>query len=222
MLRIVFLITVCLSVGPSFAFEYQGHLVDGERDGLWITTNKGSVLSRCHYKEGLLNGSCIKYDASELPTSIGTYLNGQQHGNWQYFEKGVLKSEGPYVADEKHGIWTLYDDNGKLFFKKEFRHGVEEGLVEKYHSNGQLEYSHPKFDGLAQGLWVDFYDSGQVKSIGSYDGFRKIGIWSYYYSNGQLQMRGTYFGREKIGDWLYYEPDGTLSRIPMKNADEDI
>jgi len=35
-------------------------------------------------------------------------------------------------------------------------------------------------------------------------------------------MRGTYVGREKIGDWLYYEPDGTLSRIPMKNADEDI
>lgn len=76
MFRIVFLLSLYLSVGPLFAFEYQGDLVDGERDGLWITTNNGLVLSRCNYKEGVLDGSCTKYDASGLPTSIGVYLNG--------------------------------------------------------------------------------------------------------------------------------------------------
>ena len=222
MFRIVFLLSLYSSVSPLFAFEYQGNLVDGERYGLWITTNKGSVLSRCHYKEGLLDGSCIKYDSSGLPTTIGVYLNGQQHGNWQYFEKGILKSDGPYSADEKHGIWSFYDQSGHLEFRREFRQGVELGLVEKYYLNGQIQYSHPTYNGLPLGVWVDFYESGQVKRLGYYDRYKKTGVWSYYYANGQLHMRGAYDGREKVGEWQYYEPDGTPSRMPTKNADEDI
>ena len=222
MLRIFFLISVYFCIGPLFAFEYQGNLVDGERDGLWITKNKESVLSRCHYKEGLLDGNCTKYDSSGLPTSVGVFLKGQQHGNWQYFEKGILKSEGPYSADEKQGIWSFYNQNGKLEFRREFRNGAEVGLVEKYYFNGQIEYSHPTYDGLPLGVWVDFYESGQVKRLGYYDRYKRTGIWSYYYANGQLHMRGAYDGREKVGEWQYYEPDGTPSRMPTKNADEDI
>lgn len=88
--------------------------------------------------------------------------------------------------------------------------------------NGQIEYSHPIYDGLPLGVWVDFYESGQVNRIGYYDRYKKTGVWSYYYANGQLHMRGAYDGREKVGGWQYYEPDGTPSRMPTKNADEDI
>jgi len=120
MLRIVILLLICLIAAPLFAFEYQGNLVDGERDGLWITTNKGSVLSRCHYKEGLLNGSCIKYDASELPTSIGVYLNGQQHGNWQYFKREFLNLKAPTSQMKNTGFGRSTMTTANFSLRKNF------------------------------------------------------------------------------------------------------
>ena len=56
---------------------------------------------------------------------------------------------------KKHGLWKAYHDNGKLWYKGEYKNGKSHGLWELYHENGKPigkgEYKNNK----DRGLWYE-------------------------------------------------------------------
>ena len=40
---------------------------------------------------------------------------------------------------QRHGLYELYDSNGKLSYKRNYVNGQKHGLCEEYHSNGNIE-----------------------------------------------------------------------------------
>ena len=72
--------------------KIKGLLVDGERDGLWVSFYEdGTRWSEENYREGKRDGRTINF-----------------HPN------GHLRYRGQYVDDEKTGLWQFYDEEGKL------------------------------------------------------------------------------------------------------------
>lgn len=71
-----------------------------------------------------------------------------------------IKFEGFYDAEVKrHGIWKMYNQEGKLASMTEYVHGIREGVS------------------------IVYYPSGQVNYRGSYKNDKPVGVWKTYDPN---------------------------------------
>lgn len=58
-----------------------------------------------------------------------------------YHPNGTLASEGMYVDDQEHGLWTDYHTNGQVAAKGHYANGKEVGQWEFWSSDGSPEES---------------------------------------------------------------------------------
>ena len=78
--------------------KIKGLMVDGERDGLWVSFYEdGTRWSEENYRAGKRDGRAINF-----------------HPN------GHLRYRGQYVDDVKTGLWQFYDEEGKLVKEMNF------------------------------------------------------------------------------------------------------
>lgn len=56
-----------------------------------------------------------------------------------YFENGVIQVEGTLKNKERHGLWTFYYDNGKVWSTGEFDMGKSVGIFQIFDPEGQLK-----------------------------------------------------------------------------------
>ncbi len=49
-----------------------------------------------------------------------------RNGHWQGWDNGVLRVDGYYLNDKKHGEWVWYTKEGDVEKKVTYRNGVEE------------------------------------------------------------------------------------------------
>ena len=90
----------------------------------------GRSYSHPYYKRnynenGLLDGEQIDYS----PYTAGEicertyYKDGKKNGLSQIFRNGRLVAEGEYKDEKYEGVWTIYDDEGKVEKMKKYENG---------------------------------------------------------------------------------------------------
>lgn len=68
----------------------------------------------------------------------GAYTNGQRCGSWLECEPGKGKSSsGPYVNDDKDGVWTHVDTSGLVEYVYVWQHGHRDGEYYEFDTLGR-------------------------------------------------------------------------------------
>ena len=84
------------------------------------------------------------------------------------------------AANQMHGVWLSFYENGKLSSVKTYKHGIKHGLFKEY------------------------FDSGELKSIGKYKKDKPIGNHILYSKSGPLSiMKYRRRGEVKVKSYNY-------------------
>jgi len=114
-----------------------------------------------------------------------------------YYENGLLESEGNYIDSKKDGLWKFYNENGSLYHEDYYKKGTISGLSRRYYENGQLEFEgnwepEDEYVILRQGFWKFYYKNGKLKEEGNFIDDERIGLWKIYNESGQLKEEVNY------------------------------
>jgi uncharacterized protein len=185
----------------------------------------GTVITYVEYKKGFMvsRERINRKDRS-----------GLKQGRWKFFyDNGMVKLDGVYKDDKKHGYFKEYDEKGQLLTVKKFMNDLEEKEV-------------PELASLS--VKTDYYPSGKVKTVASYnadvpEGVRREfaedgkivagyifhqgkmvgegiideegtrdGDWKEYYEDGSTRSEGKYEKGNRVGEWKFYYPSGKLEQ----------
>ncbi len=86
-----------------------------------------------------------------------------------FYPNGELKMRGETINGEKHGIWTSYFENGGIWSKNEFDHGVLHGSSVVFHKNGLPYYYGTYTKGEKSGEWSYYNEQGDLVKTVNYD-----------------------------------------------------
>jgi antitoxin component YwqK of YwqJK toxin-antitoxin module len=86
-------------------FEALHRIVVGNQD--WLR-GKGIISEP-------LSGKCESWHDNGKLSFHGTYVDGNNHGAWEWFyDNGKPSTRGTYVNGKRHGDWEWFYSNGKL------------------------------------------------------------------------------------------------------------
>jgi antitoxin component YwqK of YwqJK toxin-antitoxin module len=227
--------------GWSFWFDAQGNVVKkvpfeaGKEMGLgWeYDPSDGRPIARLDYHNGYLRGI----------ERINRYNEaGRKRGVWLVWNaREVLIEEGPWTDGQRNGVFTFYDNQGKLDRLERYINGqLQEDdettqmldIRRTYHENGQVariggygakgpEGVFRIYDDQGNLAGGEVFKDGQKVAEGKtlVDGFRE-GEWKLFYASGELFGQGSYVDGLRDGIWQFYNRDGTLAQEGSYRAGE--
>ena len=115
--------------------------------------------------------------------------------------------EESFLNGQSEGLFTEYDENGKIIIEGEYVDGLEEGLW-KYQLGDHREEGTYR-GGMRNGEWKYFYDDGKLAFQGSFIDDNPNGRHIWYWPDGKKKDEGEFINGMKTGDWIQYNQDGT-------------
>ena len=114
--------------------ESKGYLLGKKRVGVWeYYFSTGKLMSKEHYKNGLLDGELINYYPDGTITEKSNYKNGLQHGiSQKYSSKSILIEEVEYLNGKPNGVAKYFELNGNLKETGSYKNGKRVGKWEYY------------------------------------------------------------------------------------------
>lgn len=104
--------------------HYQGLLVNGKKEGLWITYDASTyqVQEIQNFVNGIKDGTYISFNPDKTVEWLGNYKSGQKEGHWIGFQKdNILRSDSYVFDDYTASTGRQYDDNGFLFEEYDYK-----------------------------------------------------------------------------------------------------
>lgn len=187
---------------------------EGVKDGPWKEFYPdGQLRSEGNYRNGNRIGKWRFYHPNNNLEQEGNYNNqGNPGGTWKwYYDNNSLLREESFLNGESEGIFTEYDENGKVIIQGEYIAGREEGLW-KYQLGDQREEGTYR-GGMRNGEWKYFYDDGQLAFQGSFIDDNPNGRHVWFWPDGKKKDEGEYINGMKTGDWIQYNTDGTVFMV---------
>lgn len=118
-----FLLQSCADKVPSKDFGKPEKLIE-IKNGMyteWYSGKKQIKFKGALDQKGNRNGKWVFYSESGNELSISGFENGKKSGfSIVKYPNGVIHYRGEYRNDEMVGIWTTYDDKGKLLTNKDY------------------------------------------------------------------------------------------------------
>jgi antitoxin component YwqK of YwqJK toxin-antitoxin module len=121
-----------------------------------------------------------------------------------YADKGMTVEYSFNGDSVKHGKWSSYFADGKLYEQGNFTNGIKQGPERVYFdSAGNMQSEVPYVAGKMHGTRLTRYEDGTVWSEVTYVDDLRSGIARSFYPNGAAQKLENYSGGKKDG--LQYE-----------------
>ena len=225
--------------------------VQGVQEGLARTYfNNGNVQKEVPFEGGREQGLGWEYDAADgRPISRLDFHNGylrgverinryndagRKKGVWLVWNaNGVLIEEGPWTNGQRHGVFTFYDNKGKLDRLERYVYGELQAddettqlldIRRTYHENGQVARVGGYGEQGPEGVFREYdlegnlvggavYQNGTqvAEGITEANGLRS-GAWKLFYDSGELFGEGGYEEGLREGAWRFYNRDGSLAQ----------
>jgi len=172
-------------------------------------SDDGNILSRTLFEDNCLAAKWTSADFFDNKDMVSNYYNN-----------GVLKSQGYIVENNLHGHWSYYNRDGSLESNRYYFHGEPVGDWYSYHNN-QMEVTHKGYI-KGNGNWIEYYNAELHLSTGSnllkkeisfFNNNKLTGLYEYYYKNGFVKISGYYDEGKKDGVWSFYSEKGKLVKV---------
>lgn len=157
-------ITFIIGFMASVAFG-QTNILDLERiEGVWREVGEsspfsgdfiekfanGKVAATGTFKNGLLDGQRIVYNANGDTSLIRNYRQGILNGvGKDFYDNGALRQEGLFKDGKEHGAWTMYYESGEKLAILNVVEGVQQGRQLQFSKEGSLVRQFYAIDGKA-------------------------------------------------------------------------
>ena len=194
-LALIFIISSTVLAGEEITKEYyrdgklkaECHYNEGKLEGVSRRYDEDGNLREEHYKNNVQEGLTRHYygNTNEKKKREIMFKNGKPNGPYKdYYENGVLMTDG-FRSDGKYeGMCKTYDQEGRLRVEKSYKNGRQEGPAKLFYETGELEkelrFSRGKLDGPAR----FYYKSGKIKE-------------DLVYSSGRVTERRCFTEEEK-------------------------
>lgn len=202
------------------------NFIEGKEEGMsYEYAEDGTIITLTEYKYGFIRKQERINRRDE---------NGKQ-GIWkEFYDNGVIKTEGTYSDDKKDGYFKEYNDRGGLVNTTKYVGGVLQKNVPElarvdikndYHPNGKLKYSggfkegdiaegvHRTYDSTGKILEARVYRDGELLGVGIVDERgNEQGPWKEYHPNGKLKGEGEFKDAKRIGPWEFFHPNGKVEQ----------
>jgi antitoxin component YwqK of YwqJK toxin-antitoxin module len=100
----------------------MGDLLNGKKNGLWVTWFKDGHKLEENFDHGLINGSMSLFYRNGQKKWRHTYKNGLKDGlTTHWFSNGKKIKEGYFINGDSIGIWNYWSKFGELIEQKQFR-----------------------------------------------------------------------------------------------------
>ena len=131
-----------VKVDKTGAIILEGDVVDGKREGAWISyqggTKKDSPMGIINYHKGIKNGLSVIFDNIGRFTLKEYYSNGHLEGRRVKQKFGKAIEESHYKNGILDGPFNTYYDTGSLKIKGFYENGKKEGNMIYYNLNGDV------------------------------------------------------------------------------------
>lgn len=120
------------------------------------TYDDGTPKRVCIYKGSGDDKELVRettYYANKQRQMEGTYQNNKRHGTWTYwYENGKVWSEGQFINGKSDGRRVTYFENGKVRYEGSYKEDIRIGKWRFFDENGRLlqeiDYSAPPKEGV--------------------------------------------------------------------------
>jgi len=85
------------------------------------------------------------------------------------YSSGKVKMSGQTINGEKHGLWTAYFENGSVWSKNEFDHGIQHGSTMVFQKSGLTYFTGTYTKGERSGKWKFYDENGEPAKTVDYD-----------------------------------------------------
>lgn len=128
------------------------------------------------------------------------------HGRFvQWFDEGVVKTEGTYARGLRTGRWVEYDVDGQRIgestYVADMLDGPYLGVVDGQRVEGQYRA------GRREGAWRHYDLLGNKTSEGVFKSDRREGRWTLYLEDG-YRAEGSFVADKREGRWVIFGPRG--------------
>lgn len=112
----------------SYKETYKQDVLDGVKTIYYVPEDLNdksrNIFATEIYSKGILHGERLEYFNTGIPKQRGVYVNGKKNGEWKTFQPdGKIETLERYIDDDKHGWFTIYDENGNEKTKVYYFHG---------------------------------------------------------------------------------------------------
>ncbi len=204
-----------------------GKIVDGEREGPWVTYDAWGRRANGSYKAGVEVGKWSFFYWGERKRAEGSFAGSRvmsifetkalvpgtriplRTGMWTYYHRtGNKEASGRYVRDRKEGEWSYWFPSGKLRAKGRLRRGYRRGQWQSWYENGRLRTRGAFSSGGRTGRWEEWYENGARRSSGDYLVDCRQDEWTFWHPNGRKAATGSYRLHQRTGRWIFRDKDG--------------
>lgn len=97
------------------------------------------------------------------PREVGIYTKNEKTGEIKYYDTGKKEVEGSYNKNlERHGKWTYWFPDGKVWSECEYKNGIKDGKSTVYYENGNKRYEGNYRNDTTIGAWRFWNDQGAL------------------------------------------------------------
>lgn len=176
----------------------------------------GMLIQEMQFKNGLLNGEMLLYNASGIITAKITYVDGKLNGTSKFFNEsnGQLKISVEYENNLMHGNLKCYDDAGNLIETTEYSQGKKSGKTINYGENGEIIKIANFQNDVLEGDLIIFYPQNnknsdlKIMSSEAYSNGLKNGTSKKFYENGNMKEFAVYSKGVLLGKIKKFDSDG--------------
>lgn len=169
-----------------------------------------SAYIQAEFKDGFYNGKYEEYEYNKLKCN-GTYKDGRKHGVFKiYNSEGRIKEEKSYKEGKLDGAHKTYYTTGKVEREVNYRNGKQDGKELAYDPDGTLRRDHTYKDGKQVGKQFTFlkgtYELHETEYYNEYG--QKDGEYSSIFTFGLPHVLGHYKNGQKDGRWIEITESG--------------
>lgn len=138
-----------------------------------IHENYIKSYSKCNYKNGKLDGPCIKLDSVGILIYKGNFVKDKKDGEWifQVFQSStndsskIKYSSGKFIDDKKEGLWKNFFDSTDIISTSYYKSDKLNGVRTYFYKNfGEEKYLYTN-DNLDEIIFNLLFDSNDTIKI---------------------------------------------------------
>lgn len=173
----------------------------------------GKPHREINFEKGIITGELLEWGPNEEVIRRDTFVNGRRLAKeTKTYEDGSTRGEGMTLfariktevstdwskgdvsfeivgkdgADQKHGKWTFWHENGGKMSEGEYVNGKPIGQHIWWYSNGQKSVEGAFNDGKQTGQWLWWHENGLKKVEGTYAAGNQVGTWTSWDESGKV------------------------------------
>lgn len=129
----------------------------------------GELLKEEQYEQDALRSLKSYYRNGNLEVELTCDWAEEVHGFYKkYYENGYLKSRVMYEYGKREGLFKSYNEDGYLKFVAYYTRGKFEGIGKEFYPNGALKATMIYVNHKMHGLHHEFFPNGKLKSVANY------------------------------------------------------